>query len=88
MTRIPFQPFGYTDGTSEGCAPSPLWTGPRCTCTQPWAQLNLGAELYTALNRITDAGCPVHGEVGAHIPNPHEPAGHLHLRSTVTKGVC
>jgi hypothetical protein len=74
MTRMPFQPSGYTDGTSEGCKPSPLYTGPRCTCTQPGTQLKIDGELYTAVSIITDAGCPEHGLESAYIRDPHEGA--------------
>ena len=68
MTRIPFQASGYTDGTSEGCKPSPLYTGPRCTCTPE------GSTITLAISIITDVGCPIHGMSSAHVPDPHEGA--------------
>lgn len=74
MTRIPFQPSGYTDGTSEGCKPSPRWTGARCTCTPEGSTLKLEDGEYIALTRITDGGCPIHGMSSAHVPDPHEGA--------------
>jgi hypothetical protein len=61
MTRIPFQPSGYTDGTSEGCKPSPLYTGAHCTCTPEGSTITLDDGEYLALTRITDGGCPIHG---------------------------
>jgi hypothetical protein len=66
MSRISFQRDGWqegglSDGTSEGCKPSSLYTGPKCTCTQPGTQLKIDGELYTAISIITDAGCPEHG---------------------------
>lgn len=60
MTRIPFQPSGYTDGTSEGCAPSPLWTGTRCTCIQAGKLVWMGGEQYETKTRIQAASCPIH----------------------------
>lgn len=80
MTRIPFEESGFhegdcfTGGHSHGCKPSPLYTGPHCTCTQPGTQLKIDGELYTAISIITDAGCPIHGMSSAHIQDPHEPA--------------
>ena len=74
MSRIPFQASGYTDGTSEGCKPSPLYTGPKCTCTQPGTQLKIEGELCTAISIITDVGCPIHGMSSALVPSPHEGA--------------
>ena len=74
MTRIPFQASGYTDGTSEGCKPSPLYTGPRCTCTPEGSTITLDDGEYLALPRITDSGCPIHGMSSAHVPDPHEGA--------------
>ena len=68
MSRIPFQAFGYhegglSDGTSEGCKPSPLWTGPRCTC-------HVGL-IDGVKYAFICANCAFES---AHIPNPHEPA--------------
>ena len=61
MTRIPFQASGYTDGTSEGCKPSPLYTGPHCTCTPEGSTIKIDGELYATLTSIRDSGCPFHG---------------------------
>ena len=80
MNRIPFQPSGYTDGTSEGCKPSPLYTGPKCTCTPEGSTLPLDDGDYLALPRITDAGCPIHGMRSNHIPDPHAPAAGTYNR--------
>jgi hypothetical protein len=80
MTRIPFQPSGYTDGTSEGCKPSSLYTGPHCTCTPEGSTITLDDGEYLALTRITDSGCPIHGMRSNHIPDPHEPAAGTYNR--------
>ena len=80
MNRIPFQPSGYTDGTSEGCKPSPLYTGAHCTCTPEGSTLTLDDGDYLALTRITDAGCPIHGMRSNHIPDPHAPAAGTYNR--------
>ena len=83
MTRIPFQAStGYTDGTSEGCKPSPLYTGPHCTCTPEGSTLQIDGELYTALNRITAAGCLIHGLGSNYVPDPHEGASMKRPRNT------
>ena len=79
MTRIPFQRSGWqegglSDGTSEDSKPSPLYTGPKCTCTPEGKYITIDGEKYLALSRITDTGCPIHGLSSAHIPDPKEPA--------------
>jgi hypothetical protein len=67
MIRIPFEP-------SEDSKPSPLWTGPRCTCTPAGATITIEGEKYLALSRIMDTGCPEHGAFCDHVPSPHEGA--------------
>ena len=69
MTRIPFEASGFhegdcfTGGHSHGCKPSPLYTGPHCTCHT--------GKIDGVEYAFICANCAFES---AHIQDPHEPA--------------